>query len=175
MCRTVVAFFLFVFTSTSFSQTNSQESGCVPATQPITRFFKAENGVSADYLKLAKDGTYQVTAREHMGVELTEEGRWEQKGSLITLRPRVRMRGGKLRNASGTSYEGVEVEYKGQCFIAWKSDDAPGIAIPVEDTEQQLDDNPKGQPEYVFFKVTFKTYADETKQPYPFRHLRPDN
>ena len=172
-----VVLFLFAVTSAGFSQANSQKPGGVPThvTRPSTRFFKAENGVSADYLKLGKDGTYQVTAREHMGVELTEEGQWEQQGSVIILRPRVRMRGGRLRNASGTSYQGMEVEYKGQTFIAWKSDDAPSIVIPVEDTEQQLDSNPKGLPEYVFFRVPAKTYAQETKEPYPFRHLRPDN
>jgi hypothetical protein len=51
------------------------------------RYFKAEHGVGATYVKLAADGRYKVIDREHMGVLLTDEGRWRQSGSVVTFSP----------------------------------------------------------------------------------------
>jgi hypothetical protein len=43
------------------------------ATQTV-RYFKAEHGVGATYVKLTRDGSYKVIDREHMGIFLTDEG-----------------------------------------------------------------------------------------------------
>ena len=166
---------LLTLISTGSPQTTSTNTSRFQSrtTTQTTRFFKAEGGVSAEYLRLAKDGTYRVISREHMFVALTEEGWWEQKGSAITFKRKTLMRGGELTDARGTSYEGTEVEYKGKTFIVWGAEGCPGIVIPIEETKQQLDGDPKSLPEYVFFKTTAKIYAQETKQLYPFRYLRP--
>jgi len=51
------------------------------------RYFKAEHGVGATYVKLGSGGRYKVIDREHVGVFLTDEGRWQQKGAVITFGP----------------------------------------------------------------------------------------
>jgi hypothetical protein len=139
---------------------------CTPlfAKQPA-RFFKAECGTSAGYIKLATDGTYTVVWREHMGVFVQEQGHWSQKQEVITFTP---------SKGKKASYEGTEVRYKGKTFLAWKSENAAGIVVPVGDTEQELDSDPKRTPEYVFFETDGMVYQRETKEPYPFRYLRPD-
>jgi hypothetical protein len=149
-----------------------QTSGVAKADQ--ARFFKCEGGVSADYLELAPDNTYRVIAREHMGVWQVERGRWRENGSTITFTPSSHMRGGKTVNADGKSYNATEVQYKSNTFLAFKSDEAAGIAIPIDETKQQLDNDPRRLPEHVFFKTTAKVFAQETKQTYPFRYLKPD-
>ncbi len=172
-----LVFLLLAVSSSSSPQATPRESSKsqTSATRHTTRFFKAESGTAADYLVIAAGGTYRVIAREHMGVILTEKGQWEQKGAVLTFRPSTLMRGGKYVKAEGRSYEGTEVEYKGKTFIAWNSEDAAGIVIPVEETKQELDRDPKSLPPYVFFKITAKAYTRETKEPYPFRYLRPDS
>ncbi len=150
-----------------------QTSGAANADQP--RFFKCEGGVSANYLELATDNTYRVIAREHMGVWQVEQGRWREKGSTITFTPSSHMRGGKTINADGKSYDATEVQYKRNTFLAFKSDEAAGIAIPVDETKQRLDSDPQSLPLYVFFKTTASVFVQETKQTYPFRYLKPDD
>lgn len=173
----MLVFVLLAVSSSSSPQTTPRGSSKspTPATRHATRFFKAEHGTGADYLKVAACGTYRLMAREHMGVILTEKGQWEQKGAVLTFRPRTLMSGGKYIKAEGAHYEGTEVGYKGKTFIAWDSEDAAGIVIPVEDTKQELDSDPKNLPLYVFFKITAKAYARETREPYPFRYLGPDS
>ncbi len=138
-----------------------------------TRFYKLEHETGAEYLKLSGNGQYQVTAREHVGAIVTEAGSWQQVGSVITFRPSSAMRGGRMAEIQGRSYEATEVEYKGKTFIAFNSEGAAGIVIPVEETEKELDSDPRSIPEYVFFKTTARIYARETKQPYPFRYIKP--
>jgi hypothetical protein len=150
----------------------SQTHGLVNAER--TRFYKAECGTAANYLELAKDGTYRVIDREHMGVSITEQGHWQQDGSMITFRPSTVMRGGKMVSTEDSSYGGTEIEYKGRTFIAFNAEGAAGIVIPVDETKKQLDGDPQSIPLYVFFKTTAKVYARETKQPYPFRYLESD-
>jgi hypothetical protein len=138
------------------------------------RFYKAECGTAADYLELATDGTYRVIAREHVGVILTERGRWQQNGSVITFTPSTLMRGGKTISANGRSYDGEELEYKGKTFLSFKAEDAAGIVVPVDETKQQLDKDPLNFPLYVFFKTTAIAFVQETKQTYPFRYPKTD-
>ena len=138
------------------------------------RFFKCENGVSADYLELAPNNTYGVIAREHMGVWQVEQGRWRENGSTITFTPSSHMRGGKTVKADGKSYDATEVQYKSNTFLAFKSGEAAGIAIPVDETKHEMDSYPQSLPVHVFFKTTAKVVAQETKQTYPFRYLKPD-
>jgi hypothetical protein len=137
-----------------------------------TRFYKAECGTAADYLELAKDGTYQVIDREHMGISVTEEGHWQQDGSVITFRPSTVMRGGKIVSTEGRSYEGTEVEYKGRTFIVFNAEGAAEIVITLDETKKQLDSDPQSVPLYVFFKTTAKVYARETSR--RIRYLKPD-
>ena len=93
------------------------------------RYFKAECLTSAGYLKLGGDGTYTVTWREHMGVFVQEQGHWDQKGAVITFRP---------TRPAKSPYEGTEVTHEGRTFLAWASEGAAGIVIPIEETKKKL-------------------------------------
>lgn len=133
------------------------------AEQPA-RFFKAECGTAAGYLKLGIDGTYTVVWREHVGVFVQEQGRWGQKQEVITFAP---------DNEGKASYEGAVARYKGKTFLVWKSEHAAGIVVSVEDTQRELDKDPKRPPMYVFFETDGIVYQRETKKPYPFRYVKP--
>ena len=135
-----------------------------------TRFYKAEGGVSADYLELASDGSYRVIAREHMFVDVTEKGHWQRNGSVIKFKRSKVMRGGELITDE-RSYEGDELEYKGRRFLAFKTENAAGIVIPADETKRELEAHPQGLPLYVFFKTSAKVFAQETKQTYPFGYV----
>ena len=137
------------------------------------RFYKAECGTAADYLELAKDGTYRVIGREHMGVGITERGRWEQNGTVITFRPESVLRGGKTVSAGEKSYEGTEVKYKNKVFITFNTESAPEIVVPLTDIRQELDGDPRSVPIYVFFQTSAEVFERETKQTYPFRYIKP--
>jgi hypothetical protein len=132
------------------------------AEQPA-RFFKAECGTAAGYIELATDGTYTTVWREHMGVFVQEQGRWGQKQEVITFAP----------NGGKSSYEGAVARYKGKTFLVWKSENAAGIVVPVEETQRELDKDPKRPPMYVFFETDGVVYQRETKEPYPFRYVKP--
>jgi hypothetical protein len=144
-----------------------------PAKAQETRFFKAECGTAADYLELGKDGTYRVTAREHVGAIPTERGKWWQNGSVITFTPSSLLRRGKTVNVQQQSYEGTEEHYKGRTFITFKTEDSAGIVVPSEDTKRQLDGDNNSLPLYIFFKTTREVFTSETKKPYPFRYIKP--
>ena len=133
------------------------------AAQP-SRFFKAECLTSAGYIKLAVDGTYRVLWREHAGVFVQEQGRWSQKQEVVTFTP---------SNGKKASYKGTEVKYKGKTFLAWESEHAPGIVIPVGETEKELDSGPKQAPWYVFFETDGLVYQRETEESYPFHFVKP--
>jgi hypothetical protein len=127
------------------------------------RYFKAEHGVGATYVKLASDGHYNVIDREHMGVFLTDEGRWRQTGDVISFSP---------TNPKNPKYQATEVRYKSHTFLAITSADAAaGIVIAAEDTKKDLDADPKHLPDHVLFKIAAQTYNTETKRTYPFRYL----
>ena len=127
------------------------------------RYFKAEHGVGATYVMLASDGRYKVIDREHMGVFLTDEGRWQQSGDVISFSP---------TNPKNPSYQATEVRYKGFVFLAITSTDAAaGIVIAGEDTKKELDIDPKHLPDHVLFKITAQTYSTETKRTYPFHYI----
>jgi len=129
------------------------------------RYFKAEHGVGATYVKLTTDGTYQVIDREHMGIFLTDEGRWKQAGAVITFNP---------KDSKNSSYQATENEHNGKTFLAITSPDAAaGIVIAADDIEKDLDADTTHLPDHVLFKVSAKTYQTETKQTYPFRYIRP--
>jgi len=130
----------------------------------VNGYFKAECSTSAGYLLLGSDGTYTVTWREHMGIFVEEQGRWEQKDAVITFAP---------AKPAKAPYQGTQVRYKGKTFLSWASEGAPGIVIPIEETKQELDHNSGGLPLYVFFKTTAKVYQRETKQTYPFHFIKP--
>jgi hypothetical protein len=123
------------------------------------RYFKEDGGVQATYIALAPDGSYSVTAREHMFVRVEETGRWSKTGSRIMFTP----------NKSGASpYNTEEVSYKGRIFLALEGDTGPSIAVPIAEIKQSLDQNPKELPMYVFFEISGTVYEQETKQTYPF-------
>jgi hypothetical protein len=79
------------------------------------RYFKAEHGVGATYVKLTTDGTYIVIDREHMGIFLTDEGRWKQVGAVITFSP---------NDPKKSSCQATENEHNGKSFQAITSPDA---------------------------------------------------
>src|SRR5262249_7836025 len=108
------------------------------------RYFKAEHGVGATYIRLGADGPYKVINREHMGIFITDEGHWQQTGSVIMFSP---------KDPKRSSYQATENEHKGKTFLAITSSDADaGIAIPVEDTNKNLDADPNHLPDHVLFK-----------------------
>src|SRR5215470_5467706 len=95
------------------------------------RHFKAEHGVGATYVELAADGRYKVIDREHMGVFLTDEGRWRQTGAVITFSP---------TDPKKPSYQVTENTYRQRVFLAITSADAAaGIVISADDTKRALD------------------------------------
>ena len=127
------------------------------------RYFKAEHGVGATYVKLSMDGSYKVIDREHMGIFPTDEGHWKQAGKVITFSP---------KDAKKPSYQATENEHNGKTFLAITSPDAAaGIVIGVGEIDKYLDADPKYLPDHVLFKVRAKTYESETKKTYPFRYI----
>ena len=127
------------------------------------RYFKAEYGVGATYVKLGSDGRYRVIDREHMGIFLTDDGHWQQTGVAITFSP---------VDPKKPSYQATENQYKGKVFLAITSADAAaGIVIAAEDTKRDLDTDPTHLPDHVLFKIMAKTYSTETKETYPFHHI----
>jgi hypothetical protein len=136
---------------------------CTLCAAQSARYFKAEHGVGATYVKLAVDGRYKVIDREHMGVLLTDEGRWRQNGAVVTFSP---------TNPKKTSYEATETKYHGKVFLAITSADAAaGFVITAEDTKKNLDADLNNLPDHVLFKIGAKIYDTETKQTYPFRYI----
>lgn len=128
-----------------------------------SRYFKEDHGTGAMYISLASEGSYTVTTREHMFVRVEESGRWNKEGSRLVFVP----------NKSGASpYKAQEVSYKRRIFLALEGDGGPSIAVPITDTKQSLDQNPKDLPLYVFFEISGVVFERETKQTYPF-HSRP--
>jgi len=129
------------------------------------RYFKAEHGVGATYVKLTSDGSYKVIDREHMGIFLTDEGHWKQAGAVITFSP---------KDPKKSSYQATENEHNGKTFLAIKSADASaGMVIVADDIEKDLDADADHLPDHVLFKISAKTYQTDTKQTYPFRYIEP--
>jgi hypothetical protein len=112
------------------------------------------------YIALAPDGTYAVTAREHMFVQVEESGHWSKTDSRIVFTP---------KKSGASPYTSDEVSYKGRIFLALEGDGGPSIAVPIAEIKQSLDRNPKELPLYVFFEISGTVYEQETKQTYPFR------
>jgi hypothetical protein len=136
---------------------------CTLCAAQNARYFKAEHGVAATYVKLAANGRYKVIDREHMGVLLTDEGHWRQNGSLLTFSP---------TNPKKTSYQATENKYQGKVFLAITTvDAAAGIVITAEDTKKSLDADPNYLPDHVFFQISAKVYNREIKENYPFHHI----
>ena len=136
---------------------------CAFCSAQNARYFKAEHGVAATYVKLAANGRYKVIDREHMGVALTDEGHWRQNGALLTFSP---------TNPKKTSYQATENKYQGKVFLAITTvDAAAGIVITAEDTKKSLDADPNYLPDHVFFKISAKTYNTEIKENYPFHYI----
>ena len=129
---------------------------CTLCAAQNARYFKAEHGVAATYVKLAANGRYKVIDREHMGVVLTDEGHWRQNGALLTFSP---------TNPKKTTYQATENKYQGKVFLSIRSvDAAAGIVITAEDTKKNLDADPNYLPDHVLFKISAKTYNTETKE-----------
>jgi len=136
---------------------------CTLCAAQNTRYFKAEHGVAATYVKLAANGRYKVIDREHMGIVLTDEGHWQQNGVLLTFSP---------TNPKKTSYGATENKYQGKVFLAITSvDAAAGIVITAEDTKKNLNADPNYLPDHVLFKISAKTYNTETQENYPFHYI----
>jgi hypothetical protein len=147
MLKFAKLFAVFAFVCASVSAANSP------------RYFKADGGTDAIYIALAADGSYSVTAREHMFVRVEETGRWNKTGSRIAFTP---------QKSGASPYNAEEVNYKGRVFLAQEGDAGPSIAVPISQIKQSLDQNSKELPMYVFFEISGAAYQQETKQTYPF-------
>src|SRR5258708_12461182 len=92
---------------------------CTLCAAQNTRYFKAEHGVAATYVKLAANGRYKVIDREH--IVLTDEGHWRQNGALLMFSP---------TNPKKTSYQATENKYQGKPSLPITPSDAvPEIVI----------------------------------------------
>jgi hypothetical protein len=131
-----------------------------PAQESLDRYFKEDHLTGADYIRLSTDRTYVLTGREHMGIWVLETGRWERSSDDIRFVP---------KDNKKPAYAGTEVSYRRHTFLAFRSDDAPSIVIPVEKIKQEIDADPKALPSYVFFEIDKAAYERETKETYPFR------
>jgi len=139
--------------------------GSLLSAAQTVRYFKAEHGVGATYIRLGADGSYTVIDREHMGIFHTDEGHWAQSGAVITFSP---------KDPNKSSYKATQNEHNGKTFLAIRSPDAVGgVVVSAEDTNKELDADPKHSPDHVLFKINARTYETETKQTYPFRYVRP--
>ena len=67
------------------------------------------------------------------------------------------------------SYTGTEASHRGRTFLAFSTEAAPGLAIPVEEIKRRIDADPKTVPPDVFFEIDRTAYERETKATYPFR------
>lgn len=128
------------------------------------RYFKADGGTDAIYIALAPDGSYAVTAREHMFVRVNESGRLSKKGSRIVFSP---------KKSGAAPYNAEEVSYEGRIFLALEGDAGPSIAVPTAEIKRSLDQSPKELPLYVFFEISSTLYEQEIKLTYPL-HTRPN-
>lgn len=119
------------------------------------RYFVESHGVGANYLALRGDGTYVITGREDMGLVDVEAGRWTSSGERITFTPSGRAK---------QPYDGVEVSYRHHTFLAFDSEDAAGLKVPIDDTRKQLDTRPRRLPDYVFFEIDRQHFERGTKE-----------
>ena len=127
------------------------------------RYFKEDHLTGADYIRLFADGTYTLTGREHMGLWVLESGRWERSGDTITFVPKERKK---------ESYSGTEVTHRKRRFLAFSTEAAPSIVIPIEEIKRRLESEPNQLPSYVFFEIDKIVYDRETQETYPFRTRR---
>ena len=127
------------------------------------RYFKEDHLTGAAYFCMATDGSYTLTAREHMGVWVIESGRWQQEAETITFVPSER---------SKDRYDATPVSHKTHRFLTFKTDAAPSLVIPADETRRELDKHPGVLPLYVFFEITKAVYVRETAEAYPFRTRR---
>jgi hypothetical protein len=65
------------------------------------------------------------------------------------------------------------MKYRSHRFLSFEDDRGTSIAVPVKETERDLDQHPKTLPPYVFFEISPAAYQRETTLNYPFR-TRPD-
>ena len=131
-----------------------------PGQELHDRYFKEDHLTGADYIRLSADQTYVLTGREHMGIWVFETGRWERSGDDLQFVPKDKKK---------PAYTGTEVGYRRHIFLAFATDDAPGLVIPIEEIKQRIDADPKMLPSYVFFEIDKADYERETKETYPFR------
>jgi hypothetical protein len=132
-------------------------------TAQTTRYFKAEHGVGATYLQLGGDGQYRVIDCEHMGIFLTDEGRWQQTEAVIKFVP---------KDGKQPSYQAIENRHNEKTYLAITDRHAAaGIVIPAEEINKELDADPRHLPNHVLFEITEKVYNKETKQTYPFQYI----
>lgn len=122
-------------------------------------YFKEDHFTGAKYIALASEGSYEITAREHMGVWVDESGRWSKSGTRITFSP---------KKSGAPSYCALEFIYKNRTFLSLEGDSGPSMAIPTEQIERNLDKDSKALPPYVFFAISAADYKRETNLSYPF-------
>lgn len=123
------------------------------------RYFKEDHLTGAAYFCMASDGAYTLTARGHMGVWVIESGRWRQEAETITFVPSER---------SKERYDATPVSHKTHRFLTFKTDAAPSLVIPADETKRELDKHLGVLPLYVFFEIAKAIYVREIAEAYPF-------
>src|SRR5207247_1755216 len=116
MSRPTELFIVAILVCASFS----------PAASTDTRYFREDHGVGAMYIALKSDATYDVTAREHMGVWVEESGTWTKTGAKITFSP---------KKSGAVPYTVEEVNYKGRTFLTIEGEGGPSIPISTRETK----------------------------------------
>jgi hypothetical protein len=127
------------------------------------RFFKAECGTSANFIKLTANGKYLVISRDDFGVSVDDQGTWDQTKDIITF---------NSTDAQDGPYQGIEVRYKDRVFIAWKAGSSAGLAMPVQNTERELDRDPEAVPPYVYFEIDENAFKHGTKKSNSIHYLK---
>ena len=130
--------------------------------EETARYFKEDHYTGAEYMVLASNGSYTLTAREHMFVGVEQAGHWSKSGEHFTFTP---SKSGK------PSFKATQVRYGGRIFLALDEESGPSIAVPIDKTKKDLDHSPKVNPPYVFFEISATEYCRETNDTYPFRTL----
>lgn len=137
---------------------------------PESVIYASDHLTGASFLVLDPSGSYQVVSQEHMGVWVTEKGKWAQAEAHITFH---------TSGSDKKSYRTAVSQYKGKEFLVQLDEDGPTIRMPLEAIRKEIDDAEKepgtGPPQFVFVRMNSKVTAGDLSKTYPFKFYREMN
>lgn len=161
-CALVVAFSLLVFGNLVVGQETNAHAWMMPTNEPS--FFFADHLTGATYYQFSPDGSYVLTAKEHMGVLPIDGGHWIQTSDgTMTLTST-----NATRAARG---EGVvkPMQYRDKVFLLWPSVSYKAGLVEV----CRFIDAPTNRlPLFNEFRITEEEFRNGVGKPYAFKfHL----